>query len=484
MKVPAPDVSYRVQTNSRVVHRLNPTFLSLTIDTSVLIGGRWWGSSKGTSEGLSRDRVAPLNLDHPELARWAGYLAPALVRVGGTEADRIAYGFQNDGPTEERSESSDAFVLRGRLWERFNTWAQSQGFQVLFTVSAGPEARGPDGRWDPTGAERLIRNTRRKGYPVVAWEFGNEVNAYPFLYGPGRSVGRRQYLEDFGVFANLVRRLAPGTLTVGPSSAIWPLIGEPNPLIPALGRSPVSAFLDVLSFHYYPQQSSRGRVAVRRARQATLLNAQHLNGALRWVRHGRRALARGPGAGAPLWLTEVGHALYGGEPGVSDTWLSTPWWLDQLGLLAHAGVGAVFRQSLVGSDYGLLDPQTFAPRPDYFASLLWKHHMGPLVHEKPQVQGPDRRLRAWHHGRDQGPGCLLLVNLHRRRTARVEVPGATSFRLLGPAGAMDSRQAVLDGLVLAGEPGVRHLQEGTGRPIRDQGLRIPPLHCAFVEIPG
>ena len=52
-------------------------------------------------------------------------------------------------------------------------------------------------------------------------------------------------------------------------------------------------------------------------------------------------------------MTETGHALYGGEPGLSDTYLSSIWWLDQLGLLAREGVSRVFRQSLVGSDYGL-----------------------------------------------------------------------------------------------------------------------------------
>ncbi|MGA2612961.1 MAG: hypothetical protein ABSG38_05870 [Spirochaetia bacterium] len=39
----------------------------------------------------------------------------------------------------------------------------------------------------------------------------------------------------------------------------------------------------------------------------------------------------------------------------------------------------MFRQSLVGSDYGLLDQNSFAPRPDYYASFLWKRLMGNRV---------------------------------------------------------------------------------------------------------
>lgn len=467
---------------AKIVGVLPPTFLSLTIDTSVLIGGRWWGSRRGTTEGLSRNRVEPLALAHPELARWASALAPALVRVGGTEADRIRYGFRHDGP-DKPDAGEGTFVLTGKLWERFNTWARAQGLGVLFTVSAGPESRDEQGRWDSRDAERLMRNTVRKGYPLVGWELGNEVNAYPFLYGLKRSVTSRRYIEDFAVFADLVRRLAPGTKTVGPASAIWPVVGEPNPLLPALGRSPAAAFLDVMSFHYYPQQSSRGRVAVRRAKETTLLNARVLNGSLRWIRHARRSLSRGPAAGAPLWITEAGHALYGGEPGISDTWLSTPWWLDQLGLWAHAGVHTVFRQSLVGGDYGLLDPTDFAPRPDYFASVLWKQRMGDLVHAQPLVSGPDHRLRAWHHSRPDGSSCVLLINLHRRRWAAVDVAGEMEGALvLQPEGDFHSRTALLNGVPLTGRAGLKAVLAAGAGPLVPGPIALPPLACAFVEL--
>jgi len=250
----------------------------------------------------------------------------------------------------------------------------------------------------------------------------------------------------------------------------------------ALGRSPAAAFLDAMSFHYYPQQSSRGPVAVRRAKEATLLNARALDGARRWIRHGHRALDQGAAAGRPLWITETGHALYGGEPGLSDTWLSTPWWLDQLGLMAHEGVDTVFRQSLVGGDYGLLSEKTFAPRPDYFASLLWKARMGPLVHGRPRVEGRDRRLRAWHHGQPDGSACVLLINLSRTKGARVGGFGRRSVSLLEPLTGPTSRTAVLDGLSLSGSDGLARLrapvEPGTGE------VELPPLACAFVGIEG
>jgi len=479
-----PPARYRVTPNPVILHTLGPNYLSLTIDTSVLIGGHWWGESRGTKEGLSRDTTLPLDLENHELAKWSAPLAPCLIRVGGTEADRIGYGFHHDAEAGEvpvPPASGEPFVLKGKLWEQFNLWAKKLAFEVLFTVSAGPETRNPDGSWDSTGAQRLIRNTVRKGYPVVAWEFGNEFNAYPFLYGLQRSVPNRQYLKDFAVFANLVRLLAPGTLTVGPASAIWPLIGEPNPIIPALGRSPAAAFLDVLSFHYYPQQSSRGAVAIRRAKETTLLNARNLNGAARWMRYSKRSLSRGPARDAEIWLTEAGHALYGGQPGVSDTWLSTPWWLDQLGLLAQSGASGVFRQSLVGGDYGLLDPKDFSPRPDYFASLLWKRCMGPQVHLPPTVVGRDKRLRAYHHSHANGTQTMLVINLHRRRSSLVDL-GTGTFRvqLLESVGGFASRRIALNGAELTTSTGLLRIRKEKPETLQGE-IKLPPLSCAFVE---
>ena len=69
-----------------------------------------------------------------------------------------------------------------------------------------------------------------------------------------------------------------------------PAIGEPNPIIPALGRSTAMGPNDVMSWHYYPQQSSRGRFANRRASERMLLDPRRLDSvrkqARRVVKHG------------------------------------------------------------------------------------------------------------------------------------------------------------------------------------------------------
>ncbi len=481
--------SCSVKLTETVVRTVDPRFLSFTIDTSLVIGGRWWGDSKGLREGLSKDTVPPLDLQSPLLARRAGALAPALLRVGGTEADRLHYGFDRGAP---RSTGDGPFVLRKTLWKNLCALAQDNGLDLLFTLAAGPETRNAWGDWDPRDAIRLMDYTHRKGLRVVAWELGNEVNAYPFLYGWGRRVSGVTYAQEFAKFAALVRQHHPGALAVGPSSAVWPWIGEPHPLIPALCRSPSAADLGVLSFHYYPQQSSRGRIAVRRAQEKTLLKARVLDGASRWIRRALKHRDAGLGRHARLWITETGHALYGGQPGLSGTWLSVPWWLDQLCLMAHDGVDVVFRQSLVGGDYGLLDETTFEPLPDYHVSFLWKKLLGTRVYARPRVKG-SRRVRAWQMGGTDGGRWLVLINLGTKRSANVSW-GREAGRclILEPATGPRYKLVRLNGALVDdrledrwGTKGVEK-RYGLSRPVPGEGLRaltLPPLGCAFVEIP-
>lgn len=68
--------------------------------------------------------------------------------------------------------------------------------------------------------------------------------------------------------------------------------------------------------------------------------------------------------GKPIWVTETADAACGGNPW-GTTFLDTFRYLDQLGRLARDGVRVVMHNTLVGSDYGLLDETTFAPRPNY-----------------------------------------------------------------------------------------------------------------------
>jgi heparanase 1 len=489
---------FRVLLGGEQVAVISSRYLSLTIDISLVLGGHWWGRGKGISRGVAIDMVAPIDLKDARLLAFAKLLAPAMIRIGGTEADRVQYHFREKNPRKQGAPVGPArsphgeLVLERSLWKRINAFASKAGFDILFVVNAGPGQRDAEGAWMESGARALIVHAAERRLAVRAWELGNEVNAYPLTHGFRNRVSASRYVEDFARFSGLIRKLRPGALAVGPASAVLPAIGEPNPIMPALGRSRGMRSDDVMSWHYYPQQSSRGRFANRRASRKTLLKPRHLDS----VRKQARRVAK-YARGRPVWMTETGHALYGGEPGQSDTYLSSIWWLDQLGLLAREGVSRVFRQSLVGSDYGLLDQDTFQPRPDFYASFLWKRLMGNRVFRARTVEKSGGRIRAYCHSAARGlrGRCLLFISLRKARSL-ITVPGLVWRRyVIEPVGGICASHLALNGVPLEDDLAFGWEKESTRRKYRVDVTReelradrdaavseviLPPYACAFV----
>ena len=73
--------------------------------------------------------------------------------------------------------------------------------------------------------------------------------------------------------------------------------------------------------------------------------------------------------GVPFWLTETADAACGGNPW-GNTFLDTFRYLDQLGRLAKQEVDVVMHNTLVASDYGMIDEHTMTPKPNYWGALL------------------------------------------------------------------------------------------------------------------
>jgi heparanase 1 len=155
---------------------------------------------------------------------------------------------------------------------------------------------------------------------------------------------------------------------------------------------------------------------------------------------------------AQLWLGETGSAQCGGEPGLSDRFASGLWWLDELGSAAQDGQAVVIRQALIGADYGLIDPLTLRPRPDYFNSLAWKRWMGPRVLDVARSgDNPWLRLYAHCSAREAGVAVVLALNVDPLQPAAFQlVRGAA--KVIGyefSAAALDSKELLVNGTPLA-----------------------------------
>jgi heparanase 1 len=494
----------------RALARVDPRFLSVAVDTSQLLGGRFWSASGRVEVGRGSERVPPLDLTRPELIARARALGPAYLRVGGTEADHVYYavGAARDSARPREYE----LELDEPTWNALGDFTRAVGFELMFTVNAGPSARDDEGAWRPDNAEQLFEYAAARGDSVAVWELGNEVNGYWFIHGLLQQPSGQQYGRDLWAFRHALARHFEAPTVAGPASVFFPGLGEP--LFDGFDFLPEAlqaggAALDILSWHYYPAQSRRCPVATRRARPGQLLAPAELDEAEHWSAELDRLRERWAPS-ARLWLGETGPAQCGGEPGLSDRYASGLWWLDQLGQAARTGNAVVVRQTLVGSDYGLLDLATLEPRPDYYNSLLWRKLMGEVVLDA-RVSTGNPYLRAYAHCSAQPGGgvSLLVLNVHPKLPASFELadapPEVELYALSAPS--LDSRWLALNGTWLGREPNAGD-DDRAGDPeldrdaIADDGIddgrqlegqfvahgdapwTLPPASYAFFALPG
>ena len=420
-----PDISalleYSIDVHGEeLIAVVDERFLSVAVDSSQLVGGGFW-SDTGEQSVVGTENVEPFDFSRRQLRRMTAELLPAYLRVGGSEADRIYYDM-GPNPLDEPPPPYELILHRDQ-YDALNDFALELGFEVLFTLNAGPGPRDADNNWTVDNARVLMEYTVARDYPVVQWELGNEINAMFLVHGLFFWIDGAQYAADMAVLRDLKNRIHPEAMLAGPSSAFWPILGEPFAVMPDFLKAG-GDILDVITWHYYPQQSDRCPVAVRPAGPGVMMVPDHLDEVTRWADHVNDLRDRFAPQ-AEVWLGETGNAQCGGQAGVSDAFVGGFWWLDQLGSMAVRGQPVVVRQSLTGANYGLIDQNTLHPRPDYWNSILWKRLMGTGVLDV-DVDGKRESLRAYAHCTNQkapnyqpGAVTLVLLNLDPIATIRI-----------------------------------------------------------------
>jgi hypothetical protein len=144
-------------------------------------------------------------------------------------------------------------------------------------------------------------------------------------------------------------------------------------------------------------------------------------------------------------------------------------------------VQIVMHNTLVGSDYGLLDEVSLEPRPNYWAALLWRQLMGTSVLD-PGVP-VQRGLHVYAHcqRRVRGAVVLLVIN-NDPQTSHALVLPHSSERFTLDATALQSTAVRLNGAVLK-VTGADPLSKLTGLPANPGSLSFAPTTISFLAIP-
>ncbi|XP_020590057.1 heparanase-like protein 2 isoform X2 [Phalaenopsis equestris] len=393
--------------SSAIEAEIDDSFVCATLD--------WWPHEKCNYNQCPWGNASVLNLDlnHSYLSKSIQAFSPLRIRVGGSLEDQVVYGV---GSLES---SCDPFTyvsgglfgfsegcLSTERWDELNHLFQKTGAIVTFGLNAlygrhqGRKGlwQGP---WNSSNALDFMEYTVSKGYPVDSWEFGNELSGN----GVSARVGARQYAKDLIVLKAIIDELydkyRSKPLIVAPGGFF-----DNQQWYADLLEVSGAGVLNAMSHHVYNLGAGNDPHIVSR-----IMDPNYLSRFADTFRNVELTIQKhGPWSSA--WVGEAGGAYNSGSRLVSNTFLNSFWYLDQLGMAATYNTKVYCRQTLIGGNYGLLDLETFIPNPDYYSALLWHRLMGKGVLSVDIGGSP--YLRAYAHCRKQKPGIsMLLINLSK-----------------------------------------------------------------------
>jgi hypothetical protein len=489
------------------VGTVDDRYQSYNVEMLEVTGGKFWkpyasdgrkehapASGAGTAgaadtpAGMDPNAYAyrpPIDLANARRRTLAGALGPAYVRVSGTWANTTYFPDADDAPASPPPGFGG--VLSRQQWKGVVDFARAVDASIVTSFATGIGTRDGRGAWTPAQARRFLAYTRSVGGTIAAAEFMNEPT-FATMGGAPNGYDAAAYGRDFKVFRAFAKDAAPDMLVLGPGSVgettgDWGVAYGGMPMLKTRDLLAASkpAGVDAFSYHHYGAGSVRcagpgmpGTTADAALSEDWLARTGQTLAFYRQLRDEFEP-------GKPLWLTETADAACGGNPWAS-TFLDTFRYLDQLGRLARQGVKVVMHNTLDASDYGLLDEDTLAPRPNYWAALLWRRLMGTVVLDSGV---PLRRgLHVYAHSLRGMPGgvALLVINNDPAapRTLRVTVP-AERYTL--SAGELRSRQVRMNGkdLVLGKDDALPTL---AGEPVRAGDLTFAPATITFLALPG
>ncbi len=460
------------------IGEIDERFLSYNVEMAEVIGGNFWkpytpasiaalkaqGASPASPSGKGPPAVAghdptmfqarpPIDLSNRRLRKLAAALAPAYMRTSGTWANSV---YMHDSDSSPPQVPPDGFqgVLTRSEWKSVIDFSRAVGAKLVssFAISAG--VRDSSGVWMPDQARKFVTYTKEFGGDIAAAEFFNEPDM-PVFGGAPPGYNAADYARDFAIFRKFVAANVPDMLIVGPGSVgegvLQPLFSSAATAdfvntIDMLSTNPVPKY-DLFSYHFYGAASIRC-VSMGAGAQTTpeaALTEAWLGRADASYDFYVRGLRDRYVQGKPIWITETADAACGGNPWAS-TFLDSFRFLDQLARMARRGVSAVFHNTLASSEYGLLDQNTFTPRPNYWAALLWRKLMGSVVLDAGPPQ-PELHLYAHCLRNHAGGVALLAINLSRTETKVVNLPVVSEQYTLA-ASKVDDDTVQLNGLTL------------------------------------
>ncbi|XLR02455.1 hypothetical protein HN51_057281 [Arachis hypogaea] len=372
----------------------------------------WWPHDKCDYNHCpwGHSSVSNLDLTHPFLAKAIQAFKPLRIRLGGSLQDQVLYDIGLQTPCHPFQKMSGGLFgfskgcLHMQRWDELNQFFNKTGVIVIFGLNAlhgKHQIRHNvwEGAWDPQNTYDFLKYTVSKGYKIDSWELGNELSGK----GIGASVGVAQYGKDLIKLKQIIDVLYE-------NSKFKPSLVAPggfyekqwyDKLLQVSG----SGIINVVTHHLYNLGPGCDQHLERKILDPIRLSR------VEYIFRNLTETIQEHGPWSSAWVGEAGGAYNSGSPSVSNSFLNSFWYLDQLGMASTYNTKVYCRQTLIGGNYGLINVTTFTPNPDYYSALLWHRLMGKRVLAvSSDVSSPFLRTYA-HCSKDREGVTLLLINL-------------------------------------------------------------------------
>jgi heparanase 1 len=426
----------------------------------------------------------PIDLTNARLRKLAAALGPSYVRVSGTWANTTYFPDTDQAP--KTPPVGFGGVLSRQQWKGVIDYSKAVDAGIVTSFATGVGTRDKAGIWTPEQAKRFLDYTVSAGGKIAAAEFMNEPTVAA-MGGAPSGYGAADYGRDFKVFHAFAKQAAPDMLIIGPGSVgettgDWSLMYGVSGTLKTRDMLEASrpANVDGFSYHHYGASSQRcsasgmpGTTAEDALTEAWLKRTDQT---LEFYRPLRDEFE----PGKPFWLTETADAACGGNPW-GGTFLDTFRYLDQLGRLAKQDVKVHIHNTLVASDYGLLDDQTFEPKPNYWAALLWRKLMGMTVLESGIPIQAGQHVYAHCLRGTPGGVALLVINTDKAASRTLSIPVAGE-RYTMTSSDLQSKTVQLNGTELKLGTG-DELPVLAGIPTQPGNVEFAPAPITFIALP-
>jgi heparanase 1 len=483
---------------------VDPRFASYNVEMVEVTGGRFWKPYKsatqpetaakanpaaeanqqvGVSNSLYQYRP-PIDLSNPRLWKLATALGPVYMRVSGSWANST-YFQDDDLPALKEPPKGFRGVLTRAEWKGVVDFSRAVDAKIVTSVAISPGTRDANGVWTPDQAKAFFDYTKKLGGSIAATEFMNE----PTFPGPGGApsgYNPAAFAKDIKAFEPFLRKESPQTVFLGPGGVMEGISmmpgGAPGGMQIKLLNSEdlmkeTGPAYDAFSYHFYGTISHRcmGNLKLEQALTADWLDRTDT------VEAFYAAIRDKYLPGKTMWLNETAEAACGGDQ-LAGQFVDTFRYLNQLGTLAQKGVQTVMHNTLASSDYGLLNEDTYEPRPDYWAALLWNRTMGTVVLDPKTPKDQVLRVYAQCSKNGKGGVTILALNTDTAHERAITLPKPAE-RLTLTAPDLTSNQVMLNGKELKPEA------DGSVGPLKgahvDAGvIQLGPSSVTFLTIPS